>query len=136
MLAADGIAASGVTGNARASIDGPQTALLVHANAALNVSNAPATLAASVRLDTRAKQAVLQALAADYYGEALRLAAPARIAFGATTAVDQLRLALNQATLDVAGRVAPTLSLTAALRNVTPDLAQPFRPALYRRPGC
>ena len=130
VLAADGIAASGTTGGARVTIDGPQTALLVRANATLTVSNAPATLATSVRLDAKAKQVVLQTLTADYHGEALRLRTPARVAFGAVTSVDQLRLALNQATLDVAGRIAPTLSLTAALRNVTPDLARPFAPTL------
>ncbi len=130
VLTADGISASGVTGSARVSADGPQTALLLRTNAALSVSGAPATLAASARLDAKQKQVTLQALTADYHGEALRLQAPARIAFGAATSVDRLRLALNQATIDVAGRIAPTLSLTAALRDVTPELAKPFAPTL------
>ncbi len=130
VLAADGLAASGVSGNARVTADGPQTALLVRTTASLRVSDAPASLAASARLDAKARQVTLQALTADYRGEALRLRAPARIAFGATTAVDQLRLSLSGATIDVVGRVAPTLSLTAAIRNVTPELARPFAPDL------
>ena len=130
VLAAEGLSASGIAGRARITADGPQTALLLRTTASLTVSDTPATLAASARLDAKARQVTLQALTADYKGEALRLRAPARIVFGATTAVDQLRLALSGATLDVAGRVAPTLSLTAAIRNVTPELARPFAPGL------
>ncbi len=131
VLAADGVAASGVTGSARITADGPQTALLLRSTAALSVAGAPATLSASARLDAKTRQLALQTLAADYKGEALRLRAPAKLTYGATTAVDQLRLALNQATLDVAGTIAPALSLTAALRNVTPELAKPFAPDLH-----
>ncbi len=130
VLDASGLDASGVTGGAHATLTGPQTALLLRANTALVVSNAPAGLSATARLDLPAKQVTLQALSADYKGEALRLRAPSRIDFGAVTAIDQLRLALGAATLDVAGRIAPTLSLTAALRHVTPDLARPFAPTL------
>ena len=130
VLSADGLAASGASGNARLTVDGPQTALLLRTSATLTVSNAPATLAASARLDAKGRQLLLQGLTADYHGEALRLRAPARIAFGATTSVDALRLALNQATIDAAGRIAPTLAFTAAIRNVTPELARPFAPTL------
>ncbi len=130
VLSLDGLAASGVAGRARVTADGPQTALLLRTTAALTVSDAPATLAASARLDARARQATLQSLTADYKGEALRLRAPAKIDFGASIGVDRLLLALDQASIDIAGRVAPNLSLTAALRNVTPALARPFAPTL------
>jgi len=129
-IAADGLAASGVAGRLKLTADGPQTALQLRTNAALTVSGAPATLAAAARLDVTARQIMLQTLAANYQGEALQLRVPARIDFGSVTAVDHLRLALGQATLDVAGRIAPTLALTASLRNVTPELARPFVPSL------
>ena len=58
----------------------------------------------------------------------MRLLAPARVSFGDGVVVDRLRIGLQQAVLDLAGRVTPTLNLTASLRGVTPDLAKPFAP--------
>jgi translocation and assembly module TamB len=131
VLTADGIDANGITGGAKVSVAGPQTALAIKADSALHgVAGADAIVSARALLDASAKTVTLQALAADYKTEALRLRAPARIAFGSGLSVDQLRLALGQATIDVAGRISPALALTAQLRNVTPDLARPFAPSL------
>jgi translocation and assembly module TamB len=58
------------------------------------------------------------------------LLAPARISFGDGLAVDRLRVGAQQAVLEVAGRVAPTLDLTASLHNVTPALVKTFMPDL------
>ncbi len=134
-LLIDGIAAAGVTGQAHATVNGPLTALLLHTDAALDVQAAPASFEAAARLDVPAHQVTLSALTAGYKGEALRLRSPARVGFGASTSVDGLHLAFGPpgsapATLDVAGRVAPTLALTATLRGVTPDLARPLAPSL------
>ncbi len=134
-LTVDGIAASGVTGQAHATATGPLAALLLHTDAALVVQSAPATFAAAARLDVPAHQVTLSALTAGYKGEALRLRAPARVDFGAATAVDGLHLAfgppnVTPATLDVAGTVSPALALTATLRGLTPELARPFAPGL------
>ncbi len=134
-LVAEGIDASGVTGQAHATATGKQAALLLRTDAALSVQNAPATFAATAKLDVPAQQVLLSALSADYHGEALRLTAPAKVSFGASTGVDSLRLSAGvpgatQASISVAGRIAPTLALTAAMRNVTPDLARPFAPTL------
>ncbi len=134
-LVAEGIDASGVTGQAHASATGKQAALLLRTDAALSVQNAPATFAATAKLDVPAHEVLLSALSADYHGEALRLTAPAKVSFGATTGVDSLRLSAGapgsaQASVSVAGRITPTLALIAAIRNVTPDLARPFAPTL------
>ena len=131
VLNADGIDASGITGSARVTANGPQTALAIQATSALhNLAGADANVSTRALLDATAKQVTLQALAADYKGEALRLRAPAKIAFGGGVSVDQLRLALGDATVDVAGKITPVLALTAAVRNVTPALAKPFAPTL------
>jgi translocation and assembly module TamB len=127
----DGIATNGITGRASIDAAGRQTALQLHARADLqNVAGAPADLQTSVLLNAKQKQAVLQSLVADWKTLAIRLAGPSRIDFGAKTAVDHLRLAVNQAQLDVAGQIAPSLALTASLRNVTPDLAKAIAPDL------
>jgi len=130
-LAADGIAAQSVNGTARITAQGPLSALRIRAGSALQADNAPAHFATEALLDLPQSRVTLQSLAADYSGENLRLAAPAHLRFGASTGVDRLRVALGTATLDIAGNVAPTLSLTASLRNVTPALAEKFVPGLH-----
>ena len=130
VLQADGLDAQNVTGIFRVSADGRMDALRLRATGNAQVSGSPAALASQAVLDLPHSRLTLQSLAADYKGEDLRLAAPARLAFGAETGVDRLRLALGGATLDVAGKITPALDLTASLRNVTPALAKPFDPTL------
>ena len=129
-LTAEGIDAAGVTGSATASADGPQDALALRLGTALTVSGQPATAQAAAVLDVPGHAVQLRSLAAAYHGEDLRLLAPARITWAPAVAVDRLRLGLQQAVLDLAGRISPTLDLTASLRGVTPDLAKPFVPSL------
>ena len=139
-LDATGLRAGAVTGRAHAAAHGPQTALDVAAQAQLEgVAGGPARLDAALRLDLPAKEVAISRLAVDAKGEALRLLSPARIAFGARTAVDRLRLSLAvlgarpgaaPASIDVAGEVKPRLDLTARIDGVTPALARPFAPTL------
>ncbi len=130
-LALNGIDAQGITGQSRVTLRGKQSALNIAANAQLqNLQGAPANLTLAALLNAKAKQVTLQTLTGDWKTLALRQQGPARVDFGENIAVDHLRLAINQATLNVAGRVSPTLDLTAALHNVTPDLAKPVAPTL------
>ncbi len=131
VLTLDGIAADGITGNAVLDAAGRRAALHLRARAALqNVQGAPAQLDTAALLNAVAKQITLQSLTADWKTLALRLQAPAKIDVGPAIAVDHLRLALNQAQIAAAGRISPTLDLTASLRNVTPDLAKAVMPGL------
>ncbi len=135
-LDAAGIRAGTVTGAAHATARGPQTALDVAAQARLDgVAGGPARLDAALRLDLPHREVAISRLAADAKGEALRLLSPARIAFGARTAVDRLRLSLATpgaapAGIDIAGEVKPRLDLAARIDGVTPALARPFAPTL------
>ena len=130
-LDAEGIEAGDIAGSAKLAVNGPQNALGIRLNAALtNLAGAPATANAAATLDVPGKTVQLAALTADWKGQAVRLLAPARVSFGGGVAVDRLRVGLQQAVLDVAGRVSPTLNLQATLRGVTPDLAKPFAPSV------
>ena len=130
-LDADGIAASGITGNAKLTARGPQDALALRLNAMLqNLAGADATIATAATLDVPAKAVQVASLGVLWKGQDLHLLAPARISFGDGVAVDRLRIGLQQAVLDLAGRITPALNLTASLRGVTPDLAKPFAPAI------
>ncbi len=120
-----------MSGSARVQVAGPQTALAIRAQASgQNIAGGPAQLATQATLDLPGRRIALASLSATARGQTVRLLAPARVSFGSTVAVDRLRLGLRQAVLDVAGRLSPTLDLTASLRNVTADLARIADPTL------
>ncbi len=130
-LDANGLHAGAITGTARVDANGPQDALALRLATTLhNVAGSDAQAQAQALLDLPAKTVTLRTLTANAKGEQLRLVAPAKLTFAPTVAVDRLRLALGDATVDVAGRLSPTLDLTAAVHNVTPALAKPFAPTL------
>ena len=130
-LALDGIAAGGIGGSAKVAVRGPQDALGVTLNAGLtNLQGANATVVSTAVVDARASTVRVSALTANWKGQTARLLAPVRVDYGGGLAVDRLRLGLQQAVLDVAGRITPTLALTASLRNVTADLARIAAPTL------
>ena len=128
-LQVDGIEAGGIGGSATLDVNGPEDALALRLAAGLkNLAGADADITTAAVVNATAKQVAVATLQAIWKGQTVRLLAPARVNFGGGVAVDRLRIGLQQATLDVAGRVSPTLDLTAALRNVTADLARPFAP--------
>ncbi len=130
-LDASGIAAGAIGGSARVEVQGPQSALSVRLSAALqNLAGSDAQVTGAAVLDVPDKRVALDALQADWHGEQARLLGPTRIGFGDGVTVDRLRLGVRQAVLELAGRVSPTLDLTASLRNVTAELATPFAPSL------
>ena len=130
-LDAMGIEAGGIGGSAKLAANGPQDALVLRLSAQLtNLAGADAAIATAATLNATAKTVQLASLTADWKGQAVRLLAPARVNFGDGVAVDRLRVGLQQAVLELAGRVTPALNLTASLRGVTPDLARPFAPGV------
>src|SRR5262249_23575936 len=63
-------------------------------------------------------------------GENLYLLGPARVGFGDGLTLGDLRLGLRRATIEANGRLSPTLDLSVALRNLSPDVAAGFAPSL------
>ena len=128
---ADNIVTNGMTGNARMQADGPLEALVLKLSSDLHdVVDAPARITATATLNLPARQVSLSTLQARYREQTAQLLAPARVSFGDGLAVDRLRVGMQQAVLEVAGRVSPTLDLTGSLRNVTPALVKTFVPDL------
>ncbi len=131
-----GLSAAGVTGQALLSAKGPDTAMLLSAQVGpASWSGSPLALNTQALLNLPGKQVKLQKLTATAKQENLRLQAPVMVSFGDTLGLDRLRAELSTpgsqpATLDVAGRLKPSLSVTADIRNVTPALAHPFMPNL------
>lgn len=92
-----------------------------------------AALAASATLDAGASRLALTAFSADAQGHTLRLAAPTALRFAPDVTLDRTRLTLDAATLDLAGRVAPTLDLTARLQALPASLAQLIDPTIQAK---
>lgn len=132
-----GLSAAGVTGQARVTAKGPDSAMALTAQIGpASWSGSPLSLDTAALLNLPAKQVKVQKLAATAKEESLKLLAPALVSFGDTMGVDRLRATLSTrgaepATLDVAGRIKPTLSVTADIRDVTPALARPFAPDVH-----
>jgi translocation and assembly module TamB len=130
-LAADGVATNGMTGSARLQVNGPSEAVVLKLSADLrNVGQADAQITTSATLNAPARQVSFSTLQAQYKGQTAQLLAPARVSFGDGLAVDRLRIGVQQAVLEASGRIAPTLELTASVRNVTPELIKAFGPDL------
>ncbi|MCG0996621.1 translocation/assembly module TamB domain-containing protein [Acetobacter persici] len=132
-----GLAAAGMTGQARVTARGPDNAMALTAQIGpATWSGSPLSLDTAALLNLPAKQVRLQKLAATAKQENLRLLAPALLSFGETMGVDRLRVTLGTqgaepATADIAGRIKPTLAATVDVRNLTPALAHPFMPDLH-----
>ncbi len=135
-LTATGIRAGALTGALTLAADGPLDALGLKLTTTLqHLAGANAAIAAAATLNTGAKTLRLASLTADWHGEHLAVAAPARVTYAPAIAVDRLRLVATTpgalpATLQLAGRLSPTLDLTVVARTLTPALAAPFMPAL------
>jgi translocation and assembly module TamB len=130
-LTVAGLQAGGIGGGLRLDATGPEDALAVKLAANLTgVGGADLAAQAAATLDTPAQTLSVATLQSTWKGETLRLLGPARVAFADGVAVDRLRLGVRQAVLDIAGRLSPTLDLTASLRNVTADLARIVLPDL------
>ncbi|WP_281701484.1 translocation/assembly module TamB domain-containing protein [Acetobacter malorum] len=131
-----GLAAAGMTGQARVTAKGPENAMALTAQIGpATWSGSPLALDTAALLNLPAKEVKLQKLTATAKQENLRLQAPALISFGETMGVDRLRVTLGTqgaepATADIAGRIKPTLAATVDVRNLTPGLARPFMPDL------
>jgi translocation and assembly module TamB len=130
-LVARGARAGATQADATVTVAGPRDALAIRADAhAAALLGGPASVATRAVLDLDRRTVALAALAATARGQTVRLLGPARVSFGDTVAVDRLRLGLRDAVLDISGRAAPTLDLTASLRNLRADLAAMVDPGL------
>ena len=114
-LTAQGIAASGVTGGAKAQLDGPLDALAATLTADLKDAEAqPAHLSANAVAQVTKAQLRLNHFTGDWRGQNMALTAPAIFDLANGVAVDRLDLKAAGGSLRAAGRVLPKLALTAS----------------------
>ncbi len=130
-LSVDGLKTGKVSGSARASATGPANALAVKLSTDLtDLAGAPARATADATADVPGKQINLAAFNAAWKGQNIRLLAPVRIGFAQGVDLGDLRLGLQQAVIEVNGRIGQTLDLTARARDVPASLAALVSPGL------
>ncbi len=123
-LSADGIATAALGGTLQLHGTGSLSALDLNLDAALiDQAQHPLTLSARAQANTQTRHLQVTQARLNWRKETLSLREPTRIGFVDDGLVlDNLRLGLRQATLNMSGRIGPTLDITAQLQNLPADL--------------
>ncbi|HVN47002.1 MAG TPA: translocation/assembly module TamB domain-containing protein [Steroidobacteraceae bacterium] len=136
-LAAKGIAAGGVQGDASLTVWGPPDGLALHLKArSPNLGGQPVDFDGAARLDVAARALRLEQVEAHYRGQTLRLLAPARVVFAHGIAIERLRLGMQKAVLEVSGTVSPALDVQASVHQVDAALIDAFAPGVLAQGHC
>jgi len=126
---AQNVVAGGVTANARLNANGPMDAVAVTLEAdSPAVAGQPARINTATVLNLTGKELQLSSLKATYRDQDLHLMAPAKIRFAQGLQVQQLRLGIQDASIELDGRLSPTLDLRAAVKQIKPALVNAFVP--------
>jgi translocation and assembly module TamB len=128
---ASDILAAGVAGNAQLTAYGPLQALAMRLSAqAPELQGAAASLDSAARLNLSARKLRLEHADAHYRGQSLRLLGPAEIDFADGVAVSPVKIAVQNAVLEIAGRLSPTLDLHASAHHIDAATINAFRPGV------
>jgi len=128
-LEAHDVAAGGITTNGKLTANGAMDALAIQLEAqSPGIAGQPASIKTTAILNTESSELHLDSLQAQYHDQTLKLLNPATVSFAAGLVIHQLRLGLQQAVLELDGRLSPTLDARASLQQVKPDLINSFLP--------
>jgi translocation and assembly module TamB len=94
------------------------------------LQGAAATLTAKAALDLGARELRLASASVDYRGQQLRLLAPAKLSYASGLNIDELKLGMQGAVLQIAGALSPSLDMRASITQVDRKLVNAFLPDL------
>jgi translocation and assembly module TamB len=130
-LEAHDVVAGGVTTNGKLTATGTMDALDVQLDAqSPAVAGEPASVTAATRLNVSGHELRLASLEAKYHGQTVKLLSPATVSYADGLSIGGLKLGAQQATLEIDGRISPTLDMRASLKQVKPELVNAFVPGL------
>jgi translocation and assembly module TamB len=125
------VVAGGVTANAQVRANGPMDALEVSVSGdSPAVAGQPARISTAAVVNLTEKHLELSSLEASYHGQDMHLLAPAKVQYARGLKVQQLRLGIQDATVEVDGELSPALDMRAAVKQVKPELINAFVPDL------
>jgi translocation and assembly module TamB len=123
------IVAGTVKADARLTATGPLNALALQMNAqSPDLLGEPGSLEAAAQLNFAARELRLTHAEAHYHRQTLRLLAPSAVAFDNGVAVSKLKLGMQNAVVELDGRVSPTLDLQASVHHVDAALVNALVP--------
>jgi translocation and assembly module TamB len=93
-----------------------------------NFAGSAASLSAKANLNLDGHELRLASAAFDYRDQQLKLLSPSRLSYGNGLSIDQLKLGVLDAVLQLEGDLSPNLDLRASLQHVTPQLINVFLP--------
>jgi len=123
------VVAGDLAASGQLSGNGPLSAL--HVELALQLPElhgAPASLTSSGSVDLPARRVRLKDAEAKYRDQSLRLLSPATLSLADGISISRLRLGMQQAVLDLQGRLSPNLDAQASLQHVDAALLNDFIP--------
>ncbi len=125
------VVAGGITTNAELDANGTMDALDIKLAArSPAIAGEPVSIDSAGRLNVSAKELRLTSLEAKYHEQDIRLLSPARLSFADGFAIEGLKVAAQEAVVEVDGRMSPTLDARASLRQLKPQLINAFVPGL------
>jgi translocation and assembly module TamB len=123
------LAAGPFAGNAQLIADGSVDALGFKLEVqAPKLGGAAASLSAGGTVNLDARDITVAHAVANYRSQEAHLLSPARIALANGVAIDLLKVAAQQATFELSGKISPALDLQASLRQIQPSLVNVFAP--------
>ena len=93
-----------------------------------NFAGSAASLSAKASVNLDGHELRLGSATFDYRGQQLRLLSPLRLSYGNGLSIDQLKLGVGDAVLQLEGEISPSLDLRASLQHVNPQLINVFLP--------
>jgi translocation and assembly module TamB len=130
-LDARDIVMADVPASGQLTASGPPDALAVHVTAqSPNLRGEPAHLDTEAHLNLTARELRIENAEARYHGQSLRLLSPSQLAFGDGIAISPLRLGVQNAVIEIAGRVSPVPELRASAHRIDAALINAFVPEL------
>ncbi len=121
------LAMSGATATGRLRLAGPTTALALGLDlTGKGPAGRPLRLHADGTSDLGHPTIDIAHLDGDLGGLPIRLLAPTRLTLADEISLTRTRATIGSATLDLTGRLSPTLAATLSIRGAGPDLLHPF----------
>jgi translocation and assembly module TamB len=126
---AENLVLSGFAGTVHVSGDGTTDAVAAKLDIkSPDVSGFPATLAADAAVDLEHSNVRVLHAAVDYRGQQFRLLSPAKMTYAPVLRIDEFRLGVQSAVLDIRGELSPDLDLRASLTHIDPKVIDAFFP--------
>jgi translocation and assembly module TamB len=93
-----------------------------------NFAGSAASLSAKANVNLDGHELRLSSADFDYRGQQLRLLAPSRLSYGNGLSIDQLKLGVLDAALQIEGALSPSLDMRVSLQHINPQLINVFLP--------